>query len=110
MRKAFAFESLLRLRNVLNVRLIWPPSKWSAAKKARSLGRWRPFAVGFAFGALCFLIAVMLSRFLGYPSSGPLAFWLCLVPAGTIVLLRRSGFGDAAKKAPRFFRVDRQRG
>jgi hypothetical protein len=77
-----------------------------AAKQAlgrqemRSLGRWQLFIVGFGFGALCFVVAVMLSRFFGYPSSGPIVFWLCLLPTATIVLLRRSGFGDVQKEPP----------
>jgi hypothetical protein len=66
-------------------------------KEVRPLVPWQLFAVGFAFGAVCFVAAVTLFRFLGYPSSGLIIFWLCLVPAAAIILLRQFGFGEAQK-------------
>jgi hypothetical protein len=63
----------------------------------RAFVLWQLFAVGFAFGAVCFVAAVTLFRFLGYPSSGLIIFWVCVVPAAAIVVLGQFGFGEAQK-------------
>ena len=66
-------------------------------QEMRLLGRWQLFAAGFAFGAVCFVAAVTLFRFPGYPSSGLIIFWLFIVPAATIILLRRFRFVETQK-------------
>ena len=66
-------------------------------KETRSLVPWQLFAVGFAFGGVCFVAAMTLLRFLGYPSSGPIVSRLCLVPAAAIILRRQFGFGEAQR-------------
>ena len=66
-------------------------------KETRPLVPWQLFAVGFAFGGVSFVAAMTLLRFLGYPSSGPIVFWLCLVPAAAIILRRQFGFGEAQR-------------
>ena len=66
-------------------------------KETRPLVPWQLFAVGFAFGAVCFVAAMTLFGFLGYPSSGPIIFWLCLVPAAAFILRRQFGFDEAQK-------------
>jgi hypothetical protein len=69
----------------------------SRRRETYPLPQWQLFAVGFIFGAVCFVAAVALFRYLGYPSSGLVIFWLFIVPAATFVLLRRFGFGEAQK-------------
>ena len=69
----------------------------SRRREMHPLPPWQLFAVGFIFGVVCFVAAVTLFRFLGYPSSGLVIFWLFIVPAATFVLLRRFGFGEAQK-------------
>jgi hypothetical protein len=66
-------------------------------QEKRPRGPWQLFAAGFAFGAVCFVAAVTLFRFLGYASSGLITFWLFIVPAATIILSRRFKFGEAQK-------------
>jgi hypothetical protein len=70
-----------------------------AGASQRPRRQWQFFVAGFAFGVVCFVVAVTLSRSLGYPSTGLVIFWLVVVPAAAFFLLRRKVLSGGSNRA-----------